>query len=252
MGLKKYVPLIKELVKRDLKVKYRRSFLGYIWSLLNPLLMMAVMTLVFSFVFRFDIENYPVYLITGQTLWTFLNESTNMAMYSIIENSALLKKVYVPKMIFPISRVCSSFVTMMFSLAAILIVMIFTGVKFTWTMLLFPIPIFLLLIFCSGMGLVLSSLSVYFRDITHLYSVVCLAWMYATPIFYPVDQLTPRLQFVMRFNPMFQYISLFRQVMMYGECSINKVMACFACSAVMLVIGLLFFRKLQKNFVMHI
>lgn len=252
MNPKKYLPLIRELVKRDVKVKYRRSFLGYIWSLLNPLLMMAVMTMVFSFVFRFNIENYPMYLITGQTLWTFFNESTNMAMYSIIQNSSLLKKVYIPKMIFPISRVCSSFVTMLFSLVAILIVMIFTRVKLCWTALLFPIPILLLLIFSIGIGLILSALSVYFRDITHLYGVLCLAWMYATPIFYPVSELAPQIQTLIRFNPMFQYIDLFRQVLLYGCFPGKKVLSCLACSLIMLTIGFTVFRKLQKNFVMHI
>ena len=95
-----YKPLLYELVARDLKVKYRRSFLGYVWSLLNPLLMMCVMTLVFSYVFRFDIPNYPLYLITGQTLWTFFNESTNMSMYSVLQNGALIKKVYIPCLLY--------------------------------------------------------------------------------------------------------------------------------------------------------
>ena len=153
-----YKPLLKELVGRDLKVKYRRSFLGYVWSLLNPLLMMCVMTLVFSYMFRFDIPNYPLYLITGQTLWTFFNESTNMSLYSVLQNGALIKKVYIPKFIFPISRVLSSFVTMSFSLAAILIVLIFTRAPFYWSMLLFPVPLFFLLLFAMGIGMVLSCL----------------------------------------------------------------------------------------------
>lgn len=109
--------------------------------------MMCVMTLVFSYVFRFDIPNYPLYLITGQTLWTFFNESTNMSMYSVLQNGALIKKVYIPKFIFPVSRVLSSFVTMSFSLIAILIVMVGTQSPFYWTILLFPIPLFLLLLF---------------------------------------------------------------------------------------------------------
>lgn len=153
-----YKPLLYELVARDLKVKYRRSFLGYVWSLLNPLLMMCVMTLVFSYVFRFDIPNYPLYLITGQTLWTFFNESTNMSMYSVLQNGALIKKVYIPKFIFPVSRVLSSFVTMSFSLIAILIVMVGTQSPFYWTILLFPIPLFLLLLFSMGVGMILSAL----------------------------------------------------------------------------------------------
>ena len=117
----KYRPLIRELVTRDLKVKYRRSVLGYMWSILNPLLMMLLQTLVFSYMFRFDIPNFPLYLICGNTLFNFFNESTNMGMGSVLGNASLIKKVYVPKFIFPISRVVSSFVNLLFSLAAILL-----------------------------------------------------------------------------------------------------------------------------------
>ena len=112
----KYRPLIRELVTRDLKVKYRRSVLGYMWSILNPLLMMLLQTLVFSYMFRFDIPNFPLYLICGNTLFNFFNESTNMGMGSVLGNASLIKKVYVPKFIFPISRVVSSFVNLLFSL----------------------------------------------------------------------------------------------------------------------------------------
>ena len=110
----KYRPLIRELVTRDLKVKYRRSVLGYMWSILNPLLMMLLQTLVFSYMFRFDIPNFPLYLICGNTLFNFFNESTNMGMGSVLGNASLIKKVYVPKFIFPISRVVSSFVNLLF------------------------------------------------------------------------------------------------------------------------------------------
>ena len=132
----KYRPLIRELVTRDLKVKYRRSVLGYMWSILNPLLMMLLQTLVFSYMFRFDIPNFPLYLICGNTLFNFFNESTNMGMGSVLGNASLIKKVYVPKFIFPISRVVSSFVNLLFSLAAILLVMLITRSPFYWTILL--------------------------------------------------------------------------------------------------------------------
>ena len=186
----RYRPLLRELVLRDLKIKYRRSFLGYVWSLLNPLLMMTIMSLVFSYMFRFSIPNYPLYLICGQTLWSFFNESTNTAMTSVIYNGPLIRKVYIPKFIFPVARVLSGFVTMSFSLAAILIVMLVTRVQLSWYVLLFPIPLGLLLVFCTGVGMVLSALAVYFRDMLHLYSVVVMAWMYLTPIFYPISALS--------------------------------------------------------------
>ncbi len=249
----KYRPLIHELVIRDLKVKYRRSFLGYLWSLLNPLLMMMVMNFVFSNVFRFDIPNFLLYLICGQTLFTFFSESTNMAMRSILENSSLIRKIYIPKLIFPISRVFSSFVTMSFSLMAILLVMIFTGVSFSFTMLLIIGPIFFLFLFCCGMGMILSALSVYFRDVVHLYSVITLAWMYATPIIYPIEIVGATMQAVIKLNPMYHYINVFRNLVMYNNIpGPNAWFGCIASSIVVFTLGLLVFNKLQKNFILYI
>lgn len=251
--LNQYKPLLHELVMRDLKIKYRRSFLGYVWSLLNPLLMMAVMSMVFSYMFRFDIPNYPLYLICGQTLWTFFNESTNMAMTAILGNGALIRKVYIPKYIFPISRVLSSFVTMSFSLIAILIVMVVTQVQFTWYVLLIPVPLTLLLLFCMGIGMVLSALVVYFRDMLHLYGVVVMAWMYMTPIFYPASALPDEVAFLIQFNPMYHYVTFFREVILYGTFPAwNIWLGCCGFSALVFTVGLLIFRKLQRDFILYV
>ena len=251
--LKKYKPLLRELIIRDLKVKYRRSFLGYLWSLLNPLLMMVVMNLVFTRVLRNDIVNFPLYLICGQTLFGFFSESTGMAMTSIMSNSSLIKKIYIPKYIFPLSRTLSSFVTMSFSLVAILLVMVFTGAKFYWTMLLTILPILGLLMFCCGMGMILSSLAVYFRDITHLWSVVTMAWMYGTPIFYSVDNLDGIIGKIIRLNPMYHFINVFRHLVMYGNIpGINAWIGCAFSAIVPFFFGLFLFNKLKKKFILHI
>lgn len=251
--LNQYKPLIHELVTRDLKIKYRRSFLGYLWSLLNPLMMMAVMTLVFSYMFRFDIPNYPLYLICGQTLWNFFNESTSAAMHSVLGNGSLIRKVYIPKYIFPVSRVLSSFVTMSFSLVAILIVMIFTGVPFRWTMLLIPVPLMCLLVFSMGISMALSAMAVYFRDILHLYNVLTLAWNYLTPIFYPVTALPEKVARLFNFNPIYHFVTFFRSVVIYGEVpAVGVWVGSVISSLVALLIGLGVFRKLQKNFILHV
>ena len=248
-----YRPLISELVGRDLKVKYRRSFLGYVWSILNPLLMMVVQTVIFSYMFRSDIPNYPVYLICGNTLFTFFNESANMGLTSIIYNAPLIKKVYIPKFIFPLSRVASSFVTMSFSMAAILLVMLVTRSPLHWTILLFWVPLIFLFMFCCGMALTLSALTVYFRDMQHLFSILTLGWMYATPIFYPIEQLPQFAQNLMKLNPMYHYINMFRNLVMYGNVpGPNTWFACAASGAVMLTVGLLVFHKLQRNFILYI
>lgn len=250
---KKYRNLLGELVKRDLKVKYRRSFLGYLWSLLNPLLMMGVMAVVFSHFFRANVENYPLYIICGQTLYGFFTDSTHMAMGSVLLNAPLIKKIYIPNYIFPFSRVLSSFVTMSFSLIAILIVMVFTGARFYWTILLFFIPVFFLFLFCSGIGMMLSALNVYFRDINHLWGVVTLAWMYATPIFYTVDMLPPEMMSFMKLNPMYHTITIFRSLVMDGTLpDISAWIGCILSGIVSFAIGFLIFNKLQKNFILHI
>ena len=251
--LLKYKPLVNELVSRDLKVKYRRSFLGYVWSILNPLLMMAVQTVVFSYMFRADIPNYPVYLICGNVLFTFFNESANMGLTSIIFNGSLIKKVYIPKFIFPLSRVVSSFVTMGFSFAAVLLVMLLTRSPFYWTIVLAWVPLVFLFLFCCGIALLLSALTVYFRDMQHLFSILTLGWMYATPIFYPIEQLPAFAQNLMKFNPMYHYINMFRNLVMYGNVpGPNTWIACAVSAIAVLVAGLVVFRKLQRNFILYI
>lgn len=253
LTLKKFLPLIKELVKRDLKLKYRRSILGYLWSLLNPLLMMLVMTLVFSYMFRFDIPNYPLYLICGQTLFNFFNESTNMAMQSVIQNAQLIKKVYIPKYIFPISKVASSFVMMSFSLVAILIVMLVTGTGFHFSMLLFWVPLLMLFIFSSGISMLLSALAVQFRDVTHLYGVLTMAWMYLTPIFYPVEAIPDGVVSVIMANPLYTYINIFRNLVLYGEIpNALTLLNGFAVAIIVFGVGALIFRRMQRNFILFI
>lgn len=251
--LVRYKPLLRELVIRDLKVKYRRSILGYLWSLLNPLLMMAVLSFIFSTFFKSSIPNFPLYLICGQTLWSFFNESTTMAMGSVLANGQLIRKVYIPKFIFPFSRILSSFVTMSFSLMAIVIVMLFTHAKFYWAALLFPIPLLFLLLFCMGIGMVLSALAVYFRDIMHLYSVVLMAWMYATPIFYSLEIVPEKVLRIVKINPMYHYINFLRELVLYGNIpGINTWFACIASSLLAIIVGLIVFRRLQKNFILYL
>ena len=249
----KFVSLFGELVKRDLRLKYRRSFLGYFWSLLNPLMTMTVMMIVFSYMFRFEIENYPLYLICGQTMFNFFNESTNMSMHAIIGNGALLKKIYVPKYVFPIARVLSCFATMSFSLVAILIVMVFTRVRFHFTILLFWVPMLYLLLFCCGVGLVLSALAVRFRDVIHLYGVLTMLWMYATPVFYPIESVPPQVAQFIRLNPLYVFITLFRELLLYGRVPGAGLWLAGAGMALLAFgLGALVFNRLQKSFIYYI
>ncbi|MGI6169708.1 MAG: ABC transporter permease [Christensenellales bacterium] len=248
--LHSYRGLAKELVSRDLKTKYRRSFLGYLWSLLNPLLMMLVIATVFSRVLDIRIENFTIYLLTGQVIFNFFSESTTFAMGSIINNGPLIRKVYVPKYLFPASKVLSSFVGLVFSLLAVVIMLIITQTPITWAILLFPLPLLYILVFSMGVGLLLSAITVFFRDIMHLYSVVLQAWMYATPIIYPVEMLGS-LAPLMKYNPMFHYVECFRSIVMYGTLpSLERNLFCIGFSLLMLVIGIVVFYRKQDRFIL--
>lgn len=188
-NFKKFQPLLQELVARDIKIKYRRSVLGVLWTLLNPLFMMVVLSVVFSNLFRMDIENFPLYLLSGQLVFTFFSDSTTNSMSAVIGNASLIKKIYVPKYLFVISRVFSSFINLMASFTALLLVMVAMRAELHWTILLIPVPLVLLVIFCLGVGLILAAVTVKFRDIMHLYSVFTTALMYLTPVIYPMSML---------------------------------------------------------------
>lgn len=253
-GFIKYLPLLRELVVRDIKVRYRRSFLGLLWTVLNPLMMMTVMTIIFSTLFQSSINNFAVYYLSGYILYTFLNESTTQALFSIVNNSALMKKVYIPKYLFPVSKVASSLVNLGFSFIAMLIVMFATRSEFHWTILLSPVLVVYLVIFCCGLGMILTTLDVFFRDIGHLYSIVTLVWMYLTPLFYPADLLKSNgLDFLLMLNPLNHYIVYFRMLILDGKLpGLYENLVCLIPSVVMMAIGMMIFYKRQDKFILYV
>ena len=245
--------LIKELIVRDIKRKYRRSILGVLWSLLNPLLKMIVTAMIFSNLFRFDISNYALYLLCGQIIFTFYNESTGFAMSSIIENGILIKKIYIPKYLFPISRVASSCVNLLFTLPALFLILIITTAQLPPLTFTFVIPTFLLLLFCLGVGLILSTVAVYFRDIFHLYGVLLSFLSYATPIFYPESIVPDKYSFLLKLNPLYYYLKAFRQSIYDGQMpDCDLMLICLALSLVTFYFGLYLFKKFQNNFILYI
>jgi len=252
-NLLKYRWLIQQLVARDLKVKYKRSVLGYLWSLLNPLLMMIVISTVFSYIFRYNISNFPIYLLCGSILLNFFSESTSMAMSSIIQGAGLIKKVYIPKYILPLSKILSSLVNLLFSLIAIAIMLVITRTPIHWTILMFPIPIVYLFFISLGVGLILCVLATFFRDMLHLYTIAIQILTFLTPIFYPVDALPANIQFIIKFNPMYHIVTYFRDVVMYGTVpSLRDNIVCISFAVLAMVVGLAVFRKQQKKFMLHI
>ncbi len=250
----RYRFLLSNLINRDIKVKYRRSKLGILWSVLNPLMMMCVMTLVFSHIFRFGIENYAVYILSGQLMFNYFTESTNMAMESVIGYSPLIKKVYVPKYIFPLEKSCFAFINMLFSMVALIAVMFITGADFHATFVLAVYPMITLFFFSLGVGLFLSSSAIFFRDIIHLWSVFTTALMYASAIIYPVSMLEGSVMgYLIYLNPIFWYIDAFRQVTIYGNMlSFAHIAVCAGCAVVSIIVGAHVFKKGQDKFILYI
>ncbi len=251
--IKKDINIIFELVKRDLKKKYRGSFLGIIWTILNPLLMMSVLTVVFSNLFRFDIKNYPLYLITGQVLFNFFSESTSISMLSIISNAQLIKKIYIKKWLFPLSSVVFSFINTIFSIIAIFIIVILTGGKVYLTFLFIPLILFYLFLFSLGFGMILASISVFFRDVTHLYNIFLTLIMYLTPIFYPENIIPKSYKSLISLNPLLHYVKYFRKIVFEGVFpNITLNITCFVIGVVTLFIGVLVFKKKENEFVLYV
>lgn len=252
-SLKRNWFILTSLVSKDFKLKYRRSVLGVAWSVLNPLLMMIVLAAVFSVVFRGTIEPFPVYLILGQTLFTFMSDATSGAMGSIIESAPLIKKIRINKMLFPLEKVMFAILNFAISLIAVAIVMVFFQVVPTFNILLLPVLLAYLFMFSLGLGLLLAALSVFFRDIMHLWGVILTAWTYATPLFYSIEILPDWMVSVMQFNPMYYYVTYFREIAMWGTTpGLTENLICFGCGAVALALGLLVFRKQQKKFILYV
>lgn len=253
-GLYKYQALVRQLVMKDIKLKYRRSFLGYVWSVLNPLMVMIVMYLVFSQMFQIRIPNYPAYLVIGQTLFNFMSEATNQAIFSITGNAILLKKVYVPKYVFTLSKVTSSLVNLLFSMGAMLIVFLITRVKFSVFMCGIPVVLMELYVFSLGLGLFLGQAAVFFRDIQYIYSVLLTAWTYLTPLFYPIEQLSEAMQVAVRIcNPMYHYVTQFRILVLEQHFPTTESLLYGSFLAIVfLLLGTWSFLKSQDKFILYI
>lgn len=252
-AIKKYRFLIKQLVSRDFKAKYKRSILGVFWSFLNPLLTMIVQYVVFSNLFRFDIPHYPVYLLSGIIVFNYFSEACGMALTSIIGNATLITKVYVPKYIYPLTRILSSLVNLLISMIPLIIVTIFSGLYPTKAYLLIPFILVCLTMFCLGLGMLLSAAMVFFRDIQFLWGVLTMIWMYLTPIFYPESILPDKVACILKFNPLYYFISFLRSCVIDGISPEPVVyVQCFLIALGVLVFGAWVFKKSQDKFVVYL
>lgn len=249
----KYYYLLTLLVKKEIKKKYKGSFLGLLWSLLNPLLNMIVLTIVFSTLFHESVENFPVYLLSGQLLFAFFASSTTVSLRSVISSAELIKKVYLPKYLVTLSNIISNFIFFAISLIDLAIIMMVTKSVISINILYAPIYLLLLFFFSSGVSLILATVTVFFRDIEHLYGVLTTVLMYSSAIFYPAEIIPEKFQFILTMNPLYYYIKGFRDAI-YSGVSLDFVnlMVCFVLAAISMIIGIFVFEKNQDKFILHI
>lgn len=248
--LKQYFFVIRELTGREIKRKYARSYLGIVWSVLNPLLSMAVLSMIFSQIFA-KVENFPIYYLTGLTLWQMFTGATNSAMTALVDNKSLLIKVKLPKKIFPLSRIYTALVNLGYSMIAYILMLIVFRIRPSITMLGVPLIILLLLLFSIGIGYMLSVAYVFFADIKYLYSVLLTLWMYLSALFYPIDALSGIVQEIIMANPIYCYISAARKCVMYAQWpgKLEWLVMMF-WSACMLILGIIVFNK-NENMIMQ-
>lgn len=247
----RYKFLLKQLVKRDFKVKYRGSVLGVIWSVLNPLLNMIVLSIVFSQVFR-AVDNYKMYLLSGLVIFNFFSEATNSSIGSIVSNFGLITKVNFPKFIMPLSKVLSSAINLGIAILVFFTLGIFMGAKIWWGIIFLFFLTCVVMLFVIGVGMILSTLNVFFRDTQHLYSVVLTIWMYSTPILYPIDIIPENLIVIFKANPLYIFIDFFRTITLEGQIpSIESFVYSGLWGFGMLIIGSIIFKKSQDKFIFY-
>ncbi|MBQ8790628.1 MAG: ABC transporter permease [Ruminiclostridium sp.] len=278
----RYKDLLVQLVKRDIKLKYRRSFLGYVWSILNPLLIMIIMAIVFSFLFKREITLFPIYLLAGRSMFEFINTAVTKSLSAITDNASLLKKTYVSKFMFPLAKITSSMVDFVFSMGALVVVMIVFSVAegrvlFSLQNLGIIIVVTEAYIFALGLGFLMAQLHVFFRDIRYIYNAVSTMVLYCSAIFYDVGMFFEKAKdqvaagsaplalylanFIEYLNPFYIYIKQFRYfiwtpgletIPQWAVVTPVDFLLGFGYAILMFVIGVFFFRRAQNKFILYI
>lgn len=244
-----YLPFLKELVKRDFKIKYYKSFLGVIWTVLNPLIMAVIMTIIFSTLFRRSIEYYPIYNISGHLILTFFTTATKQSLSSVYAHSGVFRKFKVPQYMYCMSNVVIAFITLLFSSIPMFILAIILGMPLHLTMLLTPLPLLLAFVFTTGCSLILAAYGVFFRDLKHLYGILTYALNFLTPIFYPIDIIPVEYRFIWEFNPLYLFIRILREVFIYNTIPAEKTLIVATSYAVLtLILGVLIFKEKRNKF----
>lgn len=249
----KYRYLLYQLVKKDIKLKYRSSYLGVFWTLLEPLLTMMVLTLVFSTMYGGSSRDFPVYILTGRLIYSFFSNSTKAALRSVRVNAGMIKKVYVPKYMYPCASIISGYVMFLISLIVLAVVAVARGVYPTVYLLQAVFPLVIILIMSIGAGLLLATLAVFFRDLEYLWGVALMLLMYACAIFYRVESVANEAnRWIFDYNPLYAVIENFRHAVFGQAMNMTSLVYSLVFSVVLFFVGLFVFYKNQDRFILHI
>lgn len=250
-NLFRYRELTEELVKREVKSRYKQSILGYAWVILVPLLNLAVLSLVFSVFVRIPTGNipYPIFLFAGLVPWTFTANAISSATSSLVKNSSLITKVYLPQEVFPIAAILSKFIDLVLTLVILVLFMLVFGISYKLTLLYFPLVFVFQFLLVAGISFILSALNVFYRDVENVISVVLILWMYITPVIYPQEFIPEKFIPIFNLNPMMPIINSYRNIVLFGvpPAWTSFIYACIF-SVVIFVVGFLFFKSKSKHF----
>jgi ABC-2 type transport system permease protein len=250
--LRRYRFLLWNLVLRDLRVRYKRSVLGFLWAMVNPLLTMVVLLVVFTRLFRFETEHYPIYILAGILLWNLFARGTTMAMRAVIDNAGIRNKIYVPASVFVAAAIGSAFVNLLFALAPLLLLAVFTGVRPSLAWFYLAVPILQTTLLAFGTGVLIAALAVFFADMLDIYEVLLGAYFYLTPIIYPISILPDQLMKLERFNLLFAFIDGFRSPLLLDRIpDLGGVLLTTAAALVVTIVGWTLFTRLLDQFAYH-
>lgn len=249
----RYRELIWALALRELKVRYKRSVLGFMWALLNPALLMLVLTVVFTTIMPMNIPHFSVFLLSTLLLYTFFCQSLSYAVESMVGNGELIKKVAVPKLVFPVSAVLSNIINLLLSLIPLVVLTLLMGHPFYWTWIFIPIPLTALTLLTLGATFFFATANVYYRDVAHIVQIVLQVLFYLTPIIYSIQSIPQKFRWLFWLNPLTFPLSDFRMYTFYGMFpSFASIAASFITGIVALVVGFAVFRKYQHEFVFYV
>jgi lipopolysaccharide transport system permease protein len=244
-----YREMLFSIVRRDLRSRYKGSFLGFLWTFINPLLQLIVYSIVFPYVLRINIENYTMFLFVALLPWIFFTSSVQGATTSIVVGGNLVKKIYFPRVILPLAVVCTNLMNYIYGLIIIFCALLFTGVDLTFQIFWLPLIILIEFIFIFGLALIFSALYVKLRDIEHIVGVLTFVWFYLTPVVFPITIFPEPLVKIVNLNPMVSIIESFRNILLYGKPPEWGYLSYALISGIILmVIGVIIFRKCEKTF----